>query len=96
MAIAKYAAKSNAITKNPITFEMINEKLKDIKAGKKIKMWIPRKKAEYDKSPYRIVKGKVKRVHRDMILVQVQKRGQPCYNECFLKKDLYGWHYQVS
>lgn len=73
MAIAKYATKS--ITENLITFEMIDEKLKDIKVGKKIKMWIPRKKTEYDKSPYRIVKGKVKRVHRDMILVQVQKRG---------------------
>lgn len=96
MAIAKYAARSNAITKNPITFEMINEKLKDIKAGKKIKMWIPRKKTEYDKSPYRIVTGKVKRAHRDMILVQVQKRGQPCYNECFLKKELYNWRYQLS
>ena len=40
MAIAKYAAKSNAITKNPITFEMISEKLKDIKPGKKIKIWV--------------------------------------------------------
>lgn len=94
MAIAKYATKS--ITENLITFEMIDEKLKDIKVGKKIKMWIPRKKTEYDKNPYRIVKGKVKRVHRDMILVQVQKRGQPCYNECFLKKELYNWRYQLS
>lgn len=94
MAIAKYATKS--ITENLITFEMIDEKLKDIKVGKKIKMWIPRKKTEYDKSPYRIVKGKVKRGHRDMILVQVQKRGQPCYNECFLKKELYNWRYQLS
>lgn len=94
MAIAKYATKS--ITENLITFEMIDEKLKDIKVGKKIKMWIPRKKTEYDKSPYRIVKGKVKRVHRDMILVQAQKRGQPCYNECFLKKELYNWRYQLS
>lgn len=33
MAIAKYATKS--ITENLITFEMIDEKLKDIKVGKK-------------------------------------------------------------
>lgn len=96
MTIAKYVTKTNTITESLITFEMINEKIKDIKTGKKIKMWIPRKKTEYDKSPYRIVTGKVKRVHRDVILIQVQKKGQPCYNECFLKKELYNWRYQLS
>ena len=44
MAIAKYATKTNTITESLITFEMINEKIKDIKTGKKIKMWIPIKK----------------------------------------------------
>lgn len=95
MAKAKYA-KSNLITEPPVTFEMIDEKTKNIKVGKKIKIWVPRNKTQNNKNQYKIVTGKVKRIHREMILVQIQKRGQPCYNECFLKKELYSWRYQVS
>lgn len=41
----KYAiSPSKAVTKNPISFEMIEEKLKDIKLGRKITVWVPRNK----------------------------------------------------
>lgn len=53
----KYAS-SNAITKNPISFEMVEEKVKAMQPGRKT------------------------------------KRGAK-YNECFLKRDLYHWKFEV-
>lgn len=39
----KYAS-SKAITKNPISFEMVEEKVKAMQPGRKIKIWVPRNK----------------------------------------------------
>lgn len=54
----KYAS-SKAITKNPISFEMVEEKVKAMQPGRKIKIWVPRNKTQDNENPYRIVKGTV-------------------------------------
>ena len=87
----KYATSpSKAVTKNPISFEMIEEKLKDIRPGRKITVWVPRNKTQDDMNPYRVVQGKVIRIYDKHIHI----RGK-YYNECFLKADLYKCRYQV-
>ena len=69
---------------------MIEEKIKDIKPGRRITIWVPRNKTQDDRSPYRIVRGKVAGVYDNHIHICGKY-----YNECFQKVDLYMCRYQV-
>lgn len=85
----KYAS-SKAITKNPISFEMVEEKVKAMQPGRKIKIWVPRNKTQDNENPYRIVK-----IYENHIQIFVKTKRGAKYNECFLKRDLYHWKFEV-
>lgn len=90
----KYAS-SKPVRQNPVSFEMIEEKLKDIRPRKKITIWQPRNKTADNKDPYRIVKGKVVKQYASFVLVEVKISKWTSYRECFLKTDLYRWRFDV-
>lgn len=95
MIIRKRYTTGDEIKKNPITFEMIEQKLKHVRSGKKITIWIPNKKTTEDKSEYRIVQGKVVAVYDTHIHVMLKVKKNR-YSECFLKKDMYKWKFTVK
>lgn len=90
----KYAS-SKEITKNPISFEMVEEKVKAMQPGRKIKIWVPRNKTQDNENPYRIVKGTVVKIYENHIQIFVKTKRGAKYNECFLKRDLYHWKFEV-
>lgn len=94
MAGKKYAS-GKPIRLNPVSFEMIEEKVKHIRPGRKITIWVPKKKTNEDKEEFRVVQGKVVRVYDSMIHVRVKATKRNSYNECFLKVDLYRWRFDV-
>lgn len=59
----KYAT-SKPVRKNPVSFEIIEEKLRLIKPGKKITIWIDLPKGNDGKERQRIVKGKVVAIYK--------------------------------
>lgn len=61
MAKKRQYANSNPVRLNPVSFEMIEEKLKKIKPGRKITIFVPRKLTQDNKERYRVVKGEVLR-----------------------------------
>lgn len=92
----KYARSgSKAIRKNPVSFEMIEERLKAIKPGRKITIWIELAKGNDGKERTRIVKGTIIAVYRTMIHVKVKIRSDKYYNECFSKFELYNSRFEV-
>jgi len=94
MAGKKYTS-GKPVRLNPISFEMIEEKVKHIRLGRKITIWVPKKKTNEDKEEFRVVQGKVVRVYDSMIHVRVKATKRNSYNECFLKVDLYRWRFDV-
>ena len=92
MAGKKYTS-GKPVRLNPISFEMIEEKVKHIRPGRKITIWVPKKKTNEDKEEFRVVQGKVVRVYDSMIHVRVKATKRNSYNECFLKVDLYRWRF---
>ena len=84
MAKKRQYANSNPVRLNPVSFEMIEEKLKKIKPGRKITIFVPRKLTQDNKDRYREVAA----IYSKMVHVCV-KAGRSAYNECFLKTDLY-------
>lgn len=94
MAGKKYTS-GKPVRLNPISFEMIEEKVKHIRLGRKITIWVPKKKTNEDKEEFRVVQGKVVRVCDSMIHVRVKATKRNSYNECFLKVDLYRWRFDV-
>lgn len=89
MAKKRQYANSNPVRLNPVSFEMIEEKLK------KITIFVPRKLTQDNKERYRVVKGEVAAIYSKMVHVCV-KAGRSAYNECFLKTDLYRWQFNVK
>lgn len=77
-------ASSKPVRLNPVSFEMIEEKLKKIKPGRKITIFVPRKLTQDNKERYRVVKGEVAAIYSKMIHVCV-KAGRNSYNECFFE-----------
>ena len=71
------------------------EKLKKIKPGRKITIFVPRKLTQDNKERYRVVKGEIAAIYSKMVHVCV-KAGRSAYNECFLKTDLYRWQFNVK
>lgn len=97
MAKRKYAVSDfTAKARDLITFEMIEQKLRNIKPGRKITIWVPKKKTNEDRDEFRIVKGKVVKVYKNMVHVAVRVTRWTTYNECFLKVDLYKWRFEVK
>ena len=94
MAGKKYTS-GKPVRLNPISFEMIEEKVKHIRPGRKITIWVPKKKTNEDKEEFRVVQGKLVRVYDSMIHVRVKATKRNSYNECFLKVDLYRWRFDV-
>lgn len=94
MAGKKYAS-GKPIRLNPVSFEMIEEKVKHIRPGRKITIWVPKKKTKEDKEEFRVVQGNVVKVYDNMIHVRVKATKQNSYNECFLKVDLYRWRFDA-
>ena len=94
MAGKKYTS-GKPVRLNPISFEMIEEKVKHIRPGRKITIWVPKKKTNEDKEEFRVVQGKVVRVYDSMIHVRVKATKRNSYYECFLKVDLYRWRFDV-
>ena len=74
---------------------MIEERLKTIKPGRKITIWIELPKGNDGKERIRIVKGTVIAVYKTMIHVKVKIRGKKYYNECFSKFELYNSKFEV-
>lgn len=95
MAKKRQYANSNPVRLNPVSFEMIEEKLKKIKPGRKITIFVPRKLTQDNKERYRVVKGEVAAIYSKMVHVCV-KAGRSTYNKCFLKTDLYRWQFNVK
>lgn len=96
MAKRKYAVSDHtAKARDLITFEMIELKMRNIKPGRKITIWGPKKKTNEDRDEFRIVKGKVVKVYKNMVHVAVRATRWTTYNECFLKVDLYKWRFLV-
>ena len=91
----KYAS-SKPVMKNPVSFEMIEERLKLIQTGKKITIWIKLPKGNDGKEKQKIVKENVIAVYRNMIHVQVEVRGGIFYNEYFDKFELYNTRFAVK
>lgn len=91
MACKKYTS-GKPVRLNPISFEMIEEKVKHIRPGRKITIWMPKKKK---KEEFRVVKGTVVKVYDNMVHVRVKATKRNSYNECFLKVDLYNWRFDV-
>ena len=58
MAKKRQYANSNPVRLNPVSFEMIEEKLKKIQPGRKITIFVPRKLTQDNKDRYRVVKAK--------------------------------------
>ena len=94
MAGKRYAS-GKPIRLNPVSFEMIEEKVKNIKPGRKITIWVPKKKTNEDKEEFRVVKGTVVKVYDNMVHVRVKATKLNSYNECFLKVYLYNWRFDV-
>ena len=94
MAGKKYTS-GKPVRLNPISFEMIEEKVKHIRPGRKITIWVPKKKTNEDKEEFRVVKGTVVKVYDNMVHVAVRATRWTTYNECFLKVDLYNWKFDV-
>lgn len=94
MAGKKYTS-GKQVRLNPISFEMIEEKVKYIRPGKKIIIWVPKKKTNEDKEEFRVVKGTVVKVYDNMVHVRVKATKRNSYNECFLKVDLYSWRFDI-
>lgn len=94
MAGKKYTS-GKPVRLNPISFEMIEEKVKHIRPGRKITIWVPKKKTNEDKEEFRVVKGTVVKVYDNMVYVRVKATKRNSYNECFLKVDLYNWRFDV-
>lgn len=94
MAGKRYAS-GKPIRLNPVSFEMIEEKVKHIRPGRKITIWVPKKKTNEDKEEFRVVQGKVIKAYDSMIHVRVKATKRNSYNECFLKADLYHWRFDV-
>ena len=94
MAGKRYAS-GKPIRLNPVSFEMIEEKVKNVKPGRKITIWVPKKKTNEDKEEFHVVQGKVVKVYDNMIHVRVKATKRNSYNECFLKVDLYRWRFDV-
>lgn len=94
MAGKKYTS-GKPVRLNPISFEMIEEKVKYIRSGKKIIIWVSKKKTNEDKEEFRVVKGTVVKVYDNMVHVRVKATKRNSYNECFLKVDLYNWRFDV-
>lgn len=63
MAKKRQYANSNPVRLNPVSFEMIEEKLKKIKPGRKITIFVPRKLTQDNKDRYRVVKGEVAAIY---------------------------------
>lgn len=91
----KRHASGKPIRLNPVSFEMIEEKVKHIRPGRKITIFVPRKLTQDNKDRYRVVKGEVAAIYSEMVHVCV-KAGRSAYNECFLKTDLYRWQFNVK
>lgn len=70
-----------------VTFEEIDTKLENIKAGKKITIRMKKKKTQTDNSEFRIVSGRVIKIYLDFVQIFVEKKKNG-YMECFLKQDL--------
>ena len=70
-----------------VTFEERDTKLENIKAGKKITIWMKKKKTQTDNSEFRIISGKVIKIYPDFVQVFVGKK-KSGFMECFLKQDL--------
>ena len=51
MAGKKYTS-GKPVRLNPISFEMIEEKVKHIRPGRKITIWVPKKKKNEDKEEF--------------------------------------------
>ena len=57
-----------------VTFEERDTKLENIKAGKKITIWMKKKKTQTDNSEFRIISGKVIKIYPDFVQVFVGKK----------------------
>lgn len=90
----KYAREPKSIAN--LTFEMIEQIVSPIKPGENIKIWEKRTPTKYDVKKYRLVTGKVKAVYSKIVHVQVEERGEACYNECFLKSDLARYKFEIQ
>lgn len=83
--MGKYASAAPA---RIITFQMLEETLKDIVPGREITIWVPQKKTDKNPDGITIVSGKIKKIYPKMILILVEARPGTYYRECFLKVDL--------
>lgn len=60
MAKRKYAVSDfTAKARDLITFEMIEQKLRNIKPGRKITIWVPKKKTNEDRDSFESLKAKL-------------------------------------
>lgn len=73
MAKKRQYANSNPVRLNPVSFEMIEEKLKKIKPGRKITIFVPRKLTQDNKERYRVVKGEIAAIYSKMVHVCVKQ-----------------------
>lgn len=96
MGIKRKYATSKPVRKNPVSFEMIEERLKLIQPGKKITIWLKLPNGNDGKARQRTVKGNVVAIYKNMIHVQVKVRGGKFYNECFDKFELYNARFAVK
>ena len=78
-----------------LTTPVEEEKVKAMQPGRKIKIWVPRNKTQDNENPYRIVKGTVVKIYENHIQIFVKTKRGAKYNECFLKRDLYHWKFEV-
>lgn len=76
-----------------LSYQQIDEKLKDIKVGKNITLFLNKYNVD-NSNEKRIVKGYVTGIYKRFILVHIGKKKG--YNECFLKTDLYHGIYSVK
>ena len=84
MAKKRQYANSNPVRLNPVSFEMIEEKLKKIKPGRKITIFVPRKLTQDNKERYRVVKGEVAAIYSKMVHVCVKSR-KKCLQRMFFE-----------